>query len=864
MLDVASPTATSSQDVSRPGDHADTATTTPESTASTNIGGPVNQTPSSSASSAPSNLDQLNPVSDLVADGASGDLSSTTSSSPPSSNAVSNPAMAENALETSSFSADLASTNSGNFDAMAVNAQETTSSNIAQDTSSFSDVAHTSSFSDLASTNSGAVSQSGALENGVSSGNGDLTMSQPSVQAVSSQANAMVNTLESNLSQNVAAFEPSGLDSTGSILPADGNGRLAFSTQGVSSQANILVNTLEPNLNIPQTSDIIPVNMVADLAPSVQGVSTQSNAMANTLGSNVPLTSSLNAIGTNVAEASSQADTLGSNLNIVPQNGAAIGNNVVGGSSSANLVVSTLGSITPQNSAIPLPSASDSIGTDFAGVSSQGNILVGSNSDIIPQNGATIGTNAAGGSSPANLVVTTLGSNIPVASSLNAIGTNVAGSSPADLVVNNLGSNIPQNSAIPRPSILDPIGINLAGASPQVDTLGSKLNNIPQNGVAIGTNVAGDSLPANLVVPTLGSNTPLASSLNAIGANTAGVSSKANTLGSNLNNIPQDGAAIETNVAGSSPADLVTTLGSNISLASNLNAIGANITGVSSKANTLGSNLNNIPQDGAAIETSVAGSSPADLVVTTLGSNIPQPNILDPTGTNLAGVSPQADTLGSNLNIIPQNGAAIGTNVAGDSSPANLVVTTLESNIPLASSLNAIGTNITRVSSQTNTLGSNLDIIPQNGATIGTNATGGSSPANLVVTSLGSNTPLASSLNAIETNVVGGSSYANTLGSNLNFIPQNVAIPLSSGSNAIGSTGTDVVGSTIPMSSLTSSVQAASNTISDPLRLSFTNLLPDSLNTPQISNGVEISPSLLDHIEANTATTTTGNCICKL
>ena len=825
MLDVASPTATSTQDVSRSGDHADTATTTPESMGSTKIGGPVNQTPSSSASSAPSNLYQLNPASDSVADGTSGDLSSTTSSSsPPSSNAVSNPAMTENSLETSSLSADLASTNSGNIDAMADNAQET------------------SSFSDLASTNSGTVSQYGAFENGVSPGNGDLTMSQPSVQAVSSQANAMVNTLESNLNQNVAAIEPSGLDSTGSILSADGNGRLAFFTEGVSSQANTLVNTLEPNLNIPQTSDIIPVNMIADPAPSVQGVSTQSNPMVNTLGSNVPL----NAIGTNVAGVSSQADTLGSNVNIIPQNGAAIGTNVAGGSPPANLVVNTLESNTPQYGAIPLSSFLDSIETNFAGVSSQGNTL-GPNLNINPQNGAAIGTNVAGGSSPASSVM------------------------------NTLGFNIPQNGANPLASGLNVIGTNFAGVSSQTNTLESNLSIIPQNGVQL---------------------IPPASSLNTIETNVAGVSSQASTLESNLNNIPQNGAAIGANVAGgSSPANLVVnSLGSNnpqngaIPQPSVLDPTGINLVGVSSQGNTLESNSNIIPQNGAAIGTNVAGgSSPANLV-TTLESNIPLASSLNAIGINVAEVSSQADTLGSNLNIISQNGAAIGTNVAGGSSPANLV-TTLESNIPLAtSSLNAIGTNVAEVSSQANTLGSNLDIISQNGATIGTNAIGGPSPANLVVNTLGSNTPqnsatslasgldaigtlesnipLASSLNAIGTNIAEVSSQANTLGSNLNFIPQIGTIPPSSGSNDIGLIGTDIVGSTIPMSSLTSSVQAASNTISDPLRqiLVFTNdLLTDNLNTPRISNGVETSPSLLDHIEANTAaTTTTGNCICKL
>ena len=250
MLDVASPMATSSQDVSRSGDHADsdTATTTPESTVLNNVGGPINQTPSSSSSY------QLNPVSDSVT---SGDLSS---SSPPSSNSVSNPAMAENHLELSSLNA--AQLGQSNPSAISTSTRSSQAADGAQ----------------LASTNYGnfgAVTQHGVFigsdlrthnpvsdvsQKGVLSGNGDLTMSQPSIQAVSSQAKAVANTLGSslNIPQNGISLT-SALDNTGSI------------------GANTVVNPLGSNLNMPQNG----ISLTSGL-DAIGSIGT--NVLVNTLG----------------------------------------------------------------------------------------------------------------------------------------------------------------------------------------------------------------------------------------------------------------------------------------------------------------------------------------------------------------------------------------------------------------------------------------------------------------------------------------------------------------------------------------------------------------------------------------------------
>ena len=330
MLDIASPTATSSQDVSRSGDHADTATTTPESTVSTNVGGPVNQTPSPSASSAPSNLYQLNPVSDSVADGTSGDLSSTKSSSGPLSlNAVSDPAMTDNNLEPSPLNA--AQLNQLNPSATSTSSRLSQAAGGAQLASSVPQTLNpVSAFDDV-------------FQNGVLSGNGDLTMSQPSVQAVSSNL---------NIPHNGAIPLHSSLESIGTKFA------------GVSSQGS--------NLNIPQSA--IPLhgglNAIKSIGTNFAGVSSQESNLNILQNDAIPLHGGLNSIiGTNFAAVSSQE----SNPNI-PQNGAiplhsglgtikSIGTNFAGVSSQgSNLNI-------PQSGAISLHSGLDAIGSDIIGIS---------------------------------------------------------------------------------------------------------------------------------------------------------------------------------------------------------------------------------------------------------------------------------------------------------------------------------------------------------------------------------------------------------------------------------------------------------------------------------------------------------------
>jgi hypothetical protein len=658
MLDVASPMATSSQDVSKSGDHADTATTTPESTVSTNVEGPVNQTPSSSASSAPSNLYQLNPVSDSVLDGTYGDLSSTTSSSsPPSSNADYGPAMVDNHLEPSS-------SNAAQLDQLNPSA-----------TSTSSRLSQAADGAQLASPNSGnfgAMTQYGAFigsdpqlartpnlvsafddifQNGVLSGNGDRTMSQP-VQAVSLQANTMMNTLESNLNtpQNVADIEPGGLGPIGSILHAGilpGNGPLAPSIQGVSSHANAMVDSLGSNLILHNgavndislaSGSILPVGILSgngDHAPSIQGVSTQTNAMVNTLGPNLntPQTSDLDSI-------------LPSKLS-----GDGLAPSIQGVSSHANAMVDTLGSnLILHNGAV------NDISLASGSVLPVG--ILSGNGDHAPS--------IQGVSTQANAMVNTLGPNLNIpqtsdldtflASALSGNGdpafSNQGVSTQANAMVNTLESNldIPQNVAAIEPGGLDRIGSilhagilpgngplapSIQGVSPQantlVNTLGPNLN-IPQTG----------GLQSLLPASMLSGNGDLAPSI-------PGVSTQANamvnTLESNLN-IPHNDAVNDISLALGSilPDDILSGNGD------------LSVQGVSTQANamvnTLGSNLN-IPHNGA------------------VNSN-PLPSGLD--GFGPIGVSSQANTmvntLGSNLNI-HQNGVV--------------------NNNPLASGLDAMG-----------------------------------------------------------------------------------------------------------------------------------------------------------------------------
>ena len=170
MLDVASPIATSNQDVSSSGGHANTVTTTPESTASTNVGGPVNQIPSSAT-----NQYQLNPDSDSVADGTSGNLPSTTSASGPvmADNALETPPFPDVAQETSSSSDVAQGTSSsaglaqGSSSSAGVTQGSPSSAGVAQGSSLFSEIAQeTTSLPDLGSTNSGdfgAATQYGAF-----------------------------------------------------------------------------------------------------------------------------------------------------------------------------------------------------------------------------------------------------------------------------------------------------------------------------------------------------------------------------------------------------------------------------------------------------------------------------------------------------------------------------------------------------------------------------------------------------------------------------------------------------------------------------------------------------------------------------
>ena len=353
MLDVA-PVA-SSQDVSSFGDHPNTATTTPESTVSTNVGGPVNQTPSSSASLALSNLYQSNPVSDSFADGTSGDLSSSTtsSSSSPSSNAIPNPVMADSALETS-FS-DVAQETSSN----SVVAQETSSNSVvAQETSSNSVVTqeisslpvHASenlSLSDLASANFGnfgAVTQNGAFI-----GPDPQTLNPVSAFDVFQKpANTVVNTLGSNIQKGATPL------TSGSI----GNNFAG------ASPANTVVNALESTVPLTSGSD-------GSIGTNFAGASLANTV--NTLGSNIqkgatPLTSG--SIGNNYAgalPANTAANTLGSSIPLTSGSDAfrSIGTNFAG-SLPANTVVNALGS-SIKNGAIPLHAASNTISDPLKG-----------------------------------------------------------------------------------------------------------------------------------------------------------------------------------------------------------------------------------------------------------------------------------------------------------------------------------------------------------------------------------------------------------------------------------------------------------------------------------------------------------------
>ena len=538
MVD-ASPMATSSQDVSRSGDHADTVSTTPESAVSTNVGGPVNQT--SSSSSAPSNLYQLNPVADSVADETSGDLSSTTSSfSSPSSNAVSDPAMADNNLKPTSLNAaqldqlnlsatstssslsqaadntQLASTNSGDFDGVSIDSDPRTPNPV-------------SAFDD-------------GFQNSVLSGNGDLTMSRPSVQAVSSQASTVLNTLAPNLN-NGAAIGSIGTSSNtlGSILIPQ-NGAIALpsiqnnvlsgngdtmsqpSVQAVSSQASTVLNTLAPNVNNGAAIASIGTSVVANILgsnsipqngaialssiqnnvlsgngdtmsqPSVQAVSSQASTVLNTLAPNLNQNgAAIGSIGTNAVTV---ANTLiGSNL--IPQNGANIA------------LPSDLGTI-PQNGAIRLPSgdleAIEPIGTKEV-VNTFGPNLIPQNGAILPSGGLgavkSIGTNA---------VTSTLGLNlIPQNGAIRRpSGLDAAGSIGTNVVVNTLSDLIPQNNdgAVRLPNGLDAMGSVRTNA--MENTLGSDFSQngairLPSGLGAIGTDIVGIStIPMSSLTSSFG------------------------------------------------------------------------------------------------------------------------------------------------------------------------------------------------------------------------------------------------------------------------------------------------------------------------------------------------------------------------
>ena len=506
MLDVASPMAASSQDVSRSGDHTDTATTTPESTASTNVGEPVNQTPSSSAISAPSNIYQLNPVSDSVPDGTSGDLSSTTSSLNAAQSDQLNPfaTSTSSRLSQAVDGAQITSSNSG--------AMTQSGAFIGSDPQLAQTPNPASAF--VLSGNS-VLSGSGVLSgNGALFGNGDLATS---IQGVSTKVNAMMNTLGSNMN-----IPQNGAVSIGSADILSGNAHLAPSTQDVSSQANTLVNTVGPILNIPQTGGLDPIlraGMLSGnggLATSIQGVSTKANAMVNTLGSNldVPQNDAVSIVSADILsgighlapstqDVSSQANTLvntvGPILNI-PQTGGLdpilragmlSGNGDLGVSTKANAMVNTLGSNLdiPQNDAVSIVSADILSGTGHLApstqdVSSQANTLVNTVGPIlnIPQTGGLdpilrgdmssgnggLATSIQGASTTANAIVNTLESNldipqndpVPIVSAdiLSGIGhlapsTNVPLPSGLDAI----GSNIVGISTIPMSSLISPV-----------------------------------------------------------------------------------------------------------------------------------------------------------------------------------------------------------------------------------------------------------------------------------------------------------------------------------------------------------------------------------------------------------------------
>ena len=466
MVD-ASPMATSSQDVSRSGDHADTVSTTPESAVSTNVGGPVNQT--SSSSSAPSNLYQLNPVADSVADETSGDLSSTTSSfSSPSSNAVSDPAMADNNLKPTSL-------NAAQLDQLNLSATSTSSSlsQAADGTQLAStDFDGVSIDSDPRTPNPVSAFDDG-FQNSVLSGNGDLTMSRPSVQAVSSQASTVLNTLAPNLN-NGAAIGSIGTSSNtlGSILIPQ-NGAIALP----SIQNNVLSG-----------------NGDTMSQPSVQAVSSQASTVLNTLAPNLNQNgAAIGSIGTNAVTV---ANTLiGSNL--IPQNGANIA------------LPSDLGTI-PQNGAIRLPSgdleAIEPIGTKEV-VNTFGPNLIPQNGAILPSGGLgavkSIGTNA---------VTSTLGLNlIPQNGAIRRpSGLDAAGSIGTNVVVNTLSDLIPQNNdgAVRLPNGLDAMGSVRTNA--MENTLGSDFSQngairLPSGLGAIGTDIVGIStIPMSSLTSSFG------------------------------------------------------------------------------------------------------------------------------------------------------------------------------------------------------------------------------------------------------------------------------------------------------------------------------------------------------------------------
>ena len=404
MLDVASPMAASSQDVSRSGDHTDTATTTPESTASTNVGEPVNQTPSSSAISAPSNIYQLNPVSDSVPDGTSGDLSSTTSSLNAAQSDQLNPfaTSTSSRLSQAVDGAQITSSNSG--------AMTQSGAFIGSDPQLAQTPNPASAF--VLSGNS-VLSGSGVLSgNGALFGNGDLATS---IQGVSTKVNAMMNTLGSNMNipQNDAV----------SIVSADilsGIGHLAPSTQDVSSQANTLVNTVGPILNIPQTGGLDPILRAGMLSGNGDlGVSTKANAMVNTLGSNLD-------IPQNDAVSIVSADILSGTGHLAPSTQDV--------SSQANTLVNTVGPILniPQTGGLDpilrgdMSSGNGGLATSIQGASTTANAIVNtleSNLDI-PQNDPVPIVSADILSGIGHLAPST---NVPLPSGLDAIGSNIVG-----------------------------------------------------------------------------------------------------------------------------------------------------------------------------------------------------------------------------------------------------------------------------------------------------------------------------------------------------------------------------------------------------------------------------------------------------